>query len=268
MSVQFGKFNFDRKPVDPEDLDEVRPVLAPYGPDGEGYICKDNFGLLYRALHTTKESRHEVQPHVSGSGTVLAWDGRLDNREELIGLLGQETSGTSTDLGIVAAAYERWGSGSFAKLIGDWAISIWEAKDQSLVLAKDFAGTRQLYYSVEKDQVTWCTILDPLVLFAGHSFKLEEEYIAGWLSFFPAPHLTPYVGVHSVPPCCFVRVTAAGQATTRYWDFDPSRRIVYRQDDEYEQHFRIVFADSVRRGLRSDSPVLAALGGGLGCYFV
>ena len=35
-------------------------MLAPYGPDGEGYICRDNFGVLYRAFHTTKESRSET----------------------------------------------------------------------------------------------------------------------------------------------------------------------------------------------------------------
>ena len=65
MSVQFGKCNFDGKPVDPHELEEVRPMLAPYGPDGEGLICKDNFGVLYRAFHTTKESRRETQPLVS-----------------------------------------------------------------------------------------------------------------------------------------------------------------------------------------------------------
>lgn len=111
MSVQFGKCNFDGKPVDPEDLAEVRPVLAPYGPDGEGYICKDNLAVLYRAFHTTKESRREVQPHLCPSGAVITWDGRLDNREELIGRLTRETSATSTDLEIVAASYERWGNG-------------------------------------------------------------------------------------------------------------------------------------------------------------
>jgi asparagine synthetase B (glutamine-hydrolysing) len=81
MSVQFGKCNFDGKPADPQDLEEVRPALAPYGPDGEGYICKDNFAVLYRAFHTTKESRREIQPYVSESGVVLTWDGRLDNRK-------------------------------------------------------------------------------------------------------------------------------------------------------------------------------------------
>ena len=263
MSVQFGKCNFDGKPVDPQDLDEVRHVLAPYGPDSEGLICKDNFGILYRAFHTTKESRREMQPYISASGSVITWDGRLDNREDLMAQLSARLSRESTDLEIVAEGYDRWGVDAFRRLIGDWALSIWEPRDRLLVLAKDFVGTRHLYYTVEKDQVTWCTILDPMVLFAGQPFKLEEEYIAGWLSFFPAPHLTPYVGVHSVPPSSFVRLAPGTHRVSKYWCFDPSKRIRYGTDTEYEEHFRVVFSESVRRRLRSDTPVLAELSGGM-----
>ena len=263
MSVQFGKCNFDGKHVDPKDLDQVRPVLAPYGPDGEGYICKDNLGVLYRAFHTTKESRSEVQPHLSISGAVITWDGRLDNREDLIDQIGREVSTASSDLAVVAAAYGRWGTNSFAKLIGDWALSIWNPKDRSLLLAKDFAGARHLYYSVENNQATWCTVLDPLVLFSGRSFRFEEEYLAGWLSSFPAPHLTPYAGIRAVPPSSFVRLTSGAQKVCKYWEFEPAKRILYHMDSEYEEHFRSVFAESVRRRLRSDSPLLAELSGGM-----
>jgi asparagine synthase (glutamine-hydrolysing) len=263
MSVQFGKCNFDGKPVDPHDLDEARPVLAPYGPDGEGHICQDNFGILYRAFHTTSESRRENQPHVAQSGVVITWDGRLDNRKDLIERLRGEVSPDSTDIEIVAAAYERWGTGAFRDLIGDWAFSAWNPKDQSLILAKDFVGTRHLYYSVEAHRATWCTILDPLVLFSRHPHQLEEEYIAGWLSFFAAPHLTPYVGIHAVPPSSFVRLEREARKITTYWDFDPAKRICYRTDSEYEEHFRAVFSQAVSRRLRSDSPVLAELSGGM-----
>lgn len=263
MSVQFGKCNFDGKPVDPKELDEVRPVLAPYGPDGEGSICKDTVGIFFRAFHTTKESRRERQPYVSKSGFVLTWDGRLDNREELIGRLKRGLLEESTDLEIVAAAYESWNTSAFATLVGDWALSIWDTRDRSIILAKDFVGTRHLYYSFEKDQVAWCTILDPLVLFAGHPWQLEEEYIAGWLAFFPATQLTPYVGIHAVPPSCFVRLAKGAERVTKYWDFDPAKRIDYRTDGEYEEHFRQVFRESVRRRLRSDSPILAELSGGM-----
>jgi len=263
MSVQFGKCSFDGKPVDPQDLDEVRPVLAPYGPDGEGYICKDSFGLLYRSFHTTKESRREIQPHVSESGVVLTWDGRLDNRKELIGQMSGEAARESTDLEIVAAAYQRWGTNAFALLIGDWALSIWNPKDRLLLLAKDFVGTRHLYYTVEKNEVTWCTILDPLVLSGSRPFELEQEFIAGWLAFFPAPHLTPYVGIHSVPPSSFVRFHGRQQSTVKYWNFDSTKSIRYRSDSEYEEQFRSVFRNAVRRRLRSDNPVVAELSGGM-----
>jgi asparagine synthase (glutamine-hydrolysing) len=263
MSIQFGRCNFDGKAVGSTVLDEVRPLLTPYGPDGEGSLCNDNVGILYRAFHTTRESTGETQPQVSKSGSVITWDGRLDNREELIDQLGERLSPESTDLDIVAAAYDRWDIDAFARLIGDWALSVWDPKDRSLTLAKDFVGTRHLYYSVEKDQVTWCTILDPLVRFAGRTFKLEQEYIAGWLTLFPAPHLTPYAGINSVPPCSFVRLTKRAQTEKKYWEFDSAKTICYRSDPEYEEHFRIVFANSVRRRLRSHSPVLAELSGGM-----
>jgi asparagine synthase (glutamine-hydrolysing) len=263
VSVQFGKCDFDGSPIDPQDLEKARPVLVEYGPDGEGYICQNNFAVLYRAFHTTSESRREQQPHVSQSGTVITWDGRLDNRKDLIERLRDELSLESTDVEIAAAAYERWGTGTFSDLIGDWALSVWNPRDQSLILANDIVGTRHLYYSVEEHQVTWCTVLDPLVLFSRRQFKLEEEYIAGWLSFFPSPHLTPYVGIHAVPPSSFVRLTRTTQSITKYWDFDPTKRIRYRTDGEYEEHFRAVFSQSVGRRLRSESPVLAELSGGM-----
>jgi asparagine synthase (glutamine-hydrolysing) len=263
MSVQFGKCNFDGKPVDPTDLDEVRPVLAPYGPDAEGYICKDNFASLYRAFHTTKESGRELKPHVMESGSILMWDGRLDNRKELNKELANKLSANSADSEIAAGAYRHWGTGCFAKLIGDWAISIWDPCDQTVILACDPVGIGRLYYSFSGQYATWSTIIDPLVLFANRTFALNEEYIAGILSFFPAAHATPYVGIDSVPPACFVTLRHKLRTITKYWDFDPNKRIQYREDREYEEHFRETLTTAVGRRLRSHYPVLAELSGGL-----
>ena len=263
MSVQFGRWNFDGRPADREYLAKAEGMVAPYGPDGGDAYIKDSVGILFRAFHTTKESRNEAQPHKTASGVVLIWDGRLDNRAELINELRDILTTASTDVSIVAAAYERWGTGCFAKLLGDWALSIWHPTDRSLILAKDPIGTRHLYYALDKDQVSWSTILDPLVLLAGKTFALEEEYIAGWLSFFPATHLTPYVGIQSVPPSSSVLIRPGKCTVSKYWDFDPAKRIRYRIDEGYEEHFRAVFAEAVRRRLRSDSPILAELSGGM-----
>jgi asparagine synthase (glutamine-hydrolysing) len=263
MSVQFGRWNPDGKPIDPAYLSKVRPVIAPFGSDEEGAYATSNFSILYRAFHTTKESRRETQPHVSESGVVITWDGRLDNRAEIISELRDHQTIDCADVSVVAAAYGEWGTNCFSKLVGDWALSIWDAKSSSLILAKDPIGTRHLYYSIEKGQVTWSTILDPLILFAGKSFALCEEYIAGWFSFFPAAHLTPFIGIHSVPPSSSVIIRNGKQTVTKYWDFDPAKRVRYRTDAEYEEHFRAVFGEAVRRRLRSDSPILAELSGGM-----
>jgi asparagine synthase (glutamine-hydrolysing) len=263
MSVQFGRWNLDGKPLDPDYLENLKLVIAPYGPDGGSSYTKADIGILYRPFHTTKESRRETQPHVSESGAILTWDGRLDNRAELIHRLTDVLTIDSTDASIVAAAYQQWGRDCFAAFVGDWALSIWDPQIRALILAKDTIGTRHLYYSITDRQVTWCTLLDPFILFANKSFSLCEEYIAGWFSSFPAAHLTPYVGIHSVPPSSSVVIQNGKQTVTKYWDFDPGKRIRYKADVEYEEHFRVDFEEAVRRRLRSDSPILAELSGGV-----
>jgi asparagine synthase (glutamine-hydrolysing) len=263
VSVQFGRWNFDGKPVDRDYLEKVEPLLAPYGPDDAGSYSNGNISLLYRAFHTTRESRRETQPHVTASGAILMWDGRLDNRAELIRRMRDFVTLESTDASVVAAAYDSWGIDCLSTLLGDWALSVWNPHTRSLILAKDPIGARHLYYSFDHNQVTWSTILDPLVLFAGKTFALSEEYISGWFSFFPAAHLTPYVGVQSVPPSSAVRIRAGKHTASNYWEFDPGKRIRYRTDAEYEEHFRVVFSEAVRHSLRSDMPILAELSGGM-----
>ena len=263
MSIQFGRWNIDDRPVERDYLEKVKSVIARYGPDGGGSFSNAGISILYRAFHTTKESRHESQPHVTELGAIITWDGRLDNRAELMRQLHHHPAIGPTDVSIVAAAYDVWGTNCFAKFIGDWALSVWDAHSQSLILAKDPIGPRHLYYAIERNQITWSTLLDPLVSFAGHSFELNEEYVAGWFSFFPAVHLTPYIGIHSVPPSSFVTLQAGKHTIRKYWEFDPAKRIRYRSDNEYEEHFRAAFGEAVRRRLRSDTPIVAELSGGM-----
>ena len=268
MSVQFGRWNFEGQPPKPDYIEKVSAALAPYGPDSDESYSKGGVSILYRAFHTTKESHREKQPCNSPSGAVITWDGRLDNRAELISDLRDSLNVDPTDLAIVVAAYEKWGTNCLGKLIGDWALSIWNSRERSVLLAKDPIGTRHLYYSFDNNQVTWSTILDPMVRLAGKTFALNEEYIAGWLTIrYPAAHLTPYVGIHSVAPSCSVLVQAAKHGIKhsihRYWDFDPTKQIRYNSDAEYEEHFRSALGHAVQRRLRSESPVLAELSGGM-----
>src|SRR5579864_953883 len=83
MSVQFGRLKFDGKPAEQDYLEKIQPLLLPYGPDDQGLYSDGAISMLYCAFQTTKESRREKQPLVIASGSIITWDGRLDNRAEL-----------------------------------------------------------------------------------------------------------------------------------------------------------------------------------------
>src|SRR5262245_16602361 len=110
MSAQFGRLNLDGRPVDAGYLEKAKTIISPYGPDDEGSYTRQNIAIIYRAFHSPKESRRETQPRLTASGVVITWDGRLDNRTELLFSLSDVLTAKSTDVSFVAAAYDRWGT--------------------------------------------------------------------------------------------------------------------------------------------------------------
>src|ERR1700731_4793398 len=100
MSVHFGRWHFESKPSIPGYLERVASLLAPYGPDGGGSYSHQGIDVMYRAFHVAKESRFEVQPHVLASGAILTWDGRIDNREELLLHIGNKLPPDAPDVAI------------------------------------------------------------------------------------------------------------------------------------------------------------------------
>ena len=263
MSVEYGLWNFERSSVDPIQMRKVQKMLSAYACDGESEYADDEITLLHLPFHVTPESENERQPFLTDSGKALLWDGRLDNRQELIGSLREALRDDRSDAAIVAAALESWGTRGLKKLVGDWALSLWNPEERVVLLAKDVLGARSLFYTAEESCFVWSTLIDPLLLTKQQTFQLQEEYLAGWLSHFPAAHLTPFAGIHSVPPGSYVLFRQKAVTVRQYWTFDPNNRICYRDDREYEDHFRSVFGEAVRRRLRATLPVLAELSGGM-----
>lgn len=263
MSVQAGIWNFDGRPVDPKLLADFSESMSQQGPDGESCYVDGSIAMLYRPFHTTGESRREKQPYRSHRGFILTWDGRLDNREGLIAELRSYLGVEPTDVAIIAAAFDHWETDSFRRIVGDWAVSIWKPGQRELILASDYIAIRHIFYYLKDDRISWATDLAPLVLLTGDKFHIEDDYIAGYFAYDPDAHLTPYREIREAPPAQFLRIRNGTGVAERYWRFSPKHGIRYKSDEEYEEHFRYVFRQSVRRRLRSDSPVLAELSGGL-----
>jgi asparagine synthase (glutamine-hydrolysing) len=263
MSAQAGVWNSDGRPIELQLLKDFSNSLKLQGPDGEFSYVEGSVALLYRPFHTTIESRRERQPHVSRKGFVVTWDGRLDNREDLIAELQGHLDVEPTDVDIVAAAFDRWETRCFGRMVGDWALSVWKPARRELVLACDFMAIRHIFYHVKNERVWWATDISPIVSLSGDTFRIDEDYVAGYFALYPEGHLTPYRSIREVPPGHFVRIRDGQTTVDRYWQFLTKSRIRYKTDGEYEDHFRHIYWQSLRRRLRSDSPILAELSGGL-----
>jgi asparagine synthase (glutamine-hydrolysing) len=262
MSVQVGVFHFDGAPAISDWLLAASADLREYGPDGEYTYVDGSLGLLYRPFHTTAESQCERQPLVLTDGSLLLWDGRLDNRDELIASLGLPLNSRASDAVIVAAAFERYGTGCFHTLIGDWALSICRPNQRTIILARDYIGVKQLFHYLKGDTLLWSSHLAALAR-CGDTFRVCDEYVAGYLAFKPDAHLTPYGGIRSVPPGAFTEIRHSGVTQHRIWSFDPVRRTRYKTDAEYQERYLFLLRQAVRRRLRASVPVLSSLSGGL-----
>src|SRR5260221_2127047 len=145
MSAHGGIVQFDSKPVDQQLVAKLSAGCADYGADRSDTYMSGQVGSFHQAFHTTRESLLERQPYISKQGTVILWDGRLDNRDELVTPLAGYLRDDHTDVALVAAAFDRWATACFINLIGDWALAVWDPHSRSLFLATDYIGVRHLY---------------------------------------------------------------------------------------------------------------------------
>lgn len=265
MSALAGILNFgsDAAPVNDYELAKLGLALDGRGPDGGFDRISGNVGMSYRAFYTNRESRIEVQPHLTSHGHMLTWNGRLDNRGDLIRELNlPNDGGTIPDLTIVIAAYLEWGKECFNRLVGDFCLALWDNRLRVLYLVRDAAGTRALKYQINRDRIVWST--ETAAFLSLNKCEIDDEYIAGALSLSPIPGLTPYKNVLNVKPGHIVTVNLNGDLySERFWRLDPSREIKYSTDEQYEEHARAALTEAIRCRLRSDLPVFAELSGGL-----
>src|SRR5271155_2522625 len=145
MSIIFGTLKPKGDLVSERELSHMAIATERYAPDGLFARTNGRVGMGYQPYHTHQRSNLESQLATDIHANMLAFDGRLDNYRELCDQLSIRAEEIS-DSGIVLAAYERWGQNSFSRFVGDWALALWVERDQSLVLARDHAGTRTLYF--------------------------------------------------------------------------------------------------------------------------
>ena len=194
---------------------------------------------------------------------VLEWDGRLDNREDLLRELREGLNGDKTDAALVVAAYQRWGDAFVSKLVGDFVLSLFCPTSNTLFLARDPFGTRTLYYSANPNQVVWSSTLRGILSSGRIDPQVDDEYVAGYLALHPELSRSPYKNIPAVEPGHLVVITPRSIERRRFWTPETERDVRYTKDSEYEEQFLELFRDAVRCRLQTNQPVWAELSGGL-----
>jgi asparagine synthase (glutamine-hydrolysing) len=268
MSGIVGVYHRSGMPVDPVVLSRMLDVIAHRGPHGKTVWWNESVGLGLCMLHSTPESSAERLPQREAtSSLVIAADVRIDNREELAGLLGLRRGSMEvlTDSEFVLAAYARWGTSCVQRLLGDFAFAIWDGPKQRLFCARDQTGVKPFYYHYSTEGGFWFASEIKALLEPGHvTRRVNENRIADYLMLESLDsEYTFFRDVVRLPAGHCLVVDRDGKRLTRYWSPDISRTLGYRSDSEYAEQFLEIFTESVRCRLRSAESVGITLSGGL-----
>ncbi len=276
MSGIVGLQNLDGRPADRHEIGRMVDRMAYRGPDGSAVWCEGPVGLGHLMLHTTRESLHETLPLALPNGLAITADARIDNRDELISLLGLKPSSRTpvTDSELILAAYEKWGVECPEKLIGDFAFAIWDGTAgtaQRLFCGRDHCGVKPLYYSFQESRhFAFSSEIKGLLSHPDVPELLNEVRFAEYLADQGRndKEATVFQGIMRLPPGSTLSVSAKGIERRRYWKPTVRKPQVVLTDEEYAGQFREIFQEAVRCRLRSALPIGTTLSGGLDSSYV
>ena len=261
MSILWGLMKEHGASVEEDELRQLSAGTQRYATGQSAVFVDGRVGMGLQPYLSHARSVMEARPCIDAYGNVLCFDGRLDNLQELVELLDCDDAKPS-DSRIVLAAFQRWGEECFARLTGDWALSLWCKREQKLILARDHAGTRSLYFWRQGHRMQWATYLDMFTATRA-ALPLSEDYAAAYLSCSLTRDLTPYEDIRSVLPGHYLVVRDRIVSQQAHWSPLIKTSLRYRTDAEYDEHFLAAFQQAITRRTGSGAPILAQLSGGM-----
>lgn len=217
---------------------------------------------------TAPRQPDEPSPLRSSDGAVvLVYDGRIDNREELLPRLRAEhgLDESLSDGMLLLRAYERWGDEFLVDFAGDFAVVLWDARRRALVFARDQLGQRPLFYAfTPRGGLVVASEAEMVLHRTGRPAELDGEFLTDWLSGRdPSPEATQFRHVRALPPAGIGVYDASGLRTRSYWDLRGVRPLRYRRTSDYADHFNAVFDRVLRSKTQSSGTLGVTLSGGL-----
>ena len=238
------------------------------GPDGESVWSAPGITLSVR--HLFRSPRHRLDDHRSDQSIldcIIAWDGRLDNRDELLGALGIEDSSAVSDAALLAHGWRRWGRALPERLLGDYAFALWDRRDQTLFCARDPVGARPFYYTWQRDFLAIASDDEALIQLPG----VSAEWHPDRLFYRTNPGFSAFDWQNAwrrdvliLMPGASLGCDAQGRLQRRRWhEWGPPPETFHGTRDEAAEAFGAVFRRAVRDRLRDIETIGVLCSGGI-----
>ena len=273
--VAFFAYSHVAPEIDRGELRIIRDHMASRGPDGVGEWFSPNgrTGLGHRRLSIIDLSDAGSQPMANEDGSVqVVFNGEIYNYRALTKELEKKGHRfrSQSDSEVLVHLYEERGEAMVEELRGMFAFALWDANNQSMLMARDPYGIKPLYYADDGWTVRAASQVKALVAGGGVSRLPEPAGIAGFYLFGSVPEpFTSYQEVRAVPAGSTLKVDRRGvSAPLRYFSVarvfhDAKRAGADSSSAELKQTAHDAVLDSVRHHLISDVPVSAFLSAGI-----
>jgi asparagine synthase (glutamine-hydrolysing) len=243
-------------------VERMNAALVHRGPD-EGSV--DVLGpcvLGHRRLRVIDLATGS-QPVANEAGDVVAvFNGELYNFRELRAeLSGHEVRG-SGDTPVIPHLYEESGAALASRLDGMFALALWDADRERLVLARDRAGKKPLLWTRLPDgTLAFASELKALLRLPGLAREVDAAALDAYLALQYVPSGTALRGIEKIPPGHVLVAESGSVRVEPYWTLEPRREAL--GEAEWLERVRETVRGAVRRRLVSDVPLGALLSGGI-----
>jgi len=264
-----GEFRLDGSSADPARVERARERLAHRGPDDKGAWSRGPVAMGFRRL-SILDLEHGAQPMSTEDGRfTVVFNGEIYNhpalKEELEA--GGVRYRTRSDAETVLRLFAREGEGALKRLEGMFAIALYDAKKNELILARDPIGVKPLYYSFNGSRIAFGSELKA-TLELTDSRELDSAAVLDYLCYGFVHHpRTLFDSILKLAPGHVLRVNAHGMKLETFWEI-PKRAAweasgsAPSMKEALDQVERLLIA-SVRGQMLSDVPVGSFLSGGV-----
>src|SRR5580704_877877 len=263
-----GLISRDARP-DETRVRRMNDALAHRGPDADGLWSHGRAALGHRRLSIIDLSPEARQPLLNEDGTIgVVVNGEIYNFAELRADLVRRghVFRSHSDSEVVVHLYEEHGVDCVAKLDGMFALALWDAGRDRLLLARDRAGKKPLVYRRLPDgDLAFASEAHALVrafpeFAVTPDLEAIDEYLT--LQYVPAPR-TAYRDVWKLPAAHLAIFDRGSELTVRRYWTKPSGPELSGSEEDLSHELRDLLARAVRRRLVADVPLGAFLSGGL-----